>query len=100
MVLYVAGLPMTINYNLRVHYKEKLTLGAGWRLKDALYLQAGYTFLEHFQVIYSYDIGISPLRHGHQGTHEIMVGYRMDFGNAHGKYKGFDEFQKQKYHIF
>ncbi len=97
---YVIGLPLTINYNLRVHYREKFTFGAGWRMKDAVYLQAGYTFLEQIQLIYSYDIGISRLRKGHSNTHEIMLGYRYNFGSSKGGYKNFQNFQRQKYNIF
>jgi type IX secretion system PorP/SprF family membrane protein len=100
MATYVTGCPMTINYNLRVHYKEKITAGVGWRLKDALYLQAGYIFLERIQLIYTYDVGISNLRKGHSGSHEIMLGYRMNINDMSKGYKGFNNFQKQKYHIF
>lgn len=98
--LYVVGLPMTLNYNLRVHYNEKIVAGAGWRLRDAVYLQAGYVFFKQVQFIYSYDIGISHLRKGHSGSHEIMLGYRMDFYAKKGGYKNHGDFQRQKYHIF
>lgn len=98
--LYVVGLPMTLNYNLRVHYNEKVVAGVGWRLKDAVYLQAGYVFFKQIQFIYSYDIGISHLRKGHSGSHEAMLGYRMDFYGSKGGYKNHDNFQRQKYNIF
>lgn len=98
--LYVVGLPMTLNYNLRVHYDEKIIAGAGWRMKDAVYLQAGYVFFKQIQFIYSYDIGISHLRKGHSGSHEVMIGYRTDFYHSKGGYKNHDQFQRQKYHIF
>lgn len=100
MGIYVNGLPMTINYNLRVHYREKITGGIGWRLKDDLFLQAGYIFYGKIQVIYSYDFGISHLRQGHTGSHELMIGYRTDLFRAKKGYNGFQDFQKQKYHIF
>ncbi len=100
MGLYVNGLPMTLNYNLRIHYNEKLIAGAGWRLKDAVYLQAGYVFFEQLQFIYSYDIGISRLRKGHSGSHEVMIGYRTSFTGSKGGYKNHDQFQRQKYNVF
>ncbi|HET6992522.1 MAG TPA: type IX secretion system membrane protein PorP/SprF, partial [Bacteroidia bacterium] len=90
----------TVNYNLRVHYQEKITAGIGWRMKDAIYLQAGYVFFKQVQFIYSYDVGISHLHSGHSGSHEIMLGYRWDVYHKKGGYKGFGDFQKQKYHIF
>lgn len=97
---YVSGLPMTIHYNLRVHYREKIMGGITWRMKDAIALQAGYLFLGQFQVIYSYDIGINALRKGHNGSHEFMLGYRFDFNKKKGGYHSFGDFQRQKYHIF
>jgi type IX secretion system PorP/SprF family membrane protein len=100
MGLYVVGLPMTLNYNLRVHYDEKVIAGLGWRMKDALYLQAGYVFFKQIQFIYSYDIGISHLRKGHSGSHEVMIGYRMNFYANKNGYKNGGDFQRQKYHIF
>ncbi|MDQ3111230.1 MAG: type IX secretion system membrane protein PorP/SprF [Bacteroidota bacterium] len=98
--IYVLGLPMTLNYNLRVHYDEKVIAGLGWRMKDAVYLQAGYVFFEQLQFIYSYDIGISHLRKGHSGSHEVMLGYRTNFGGRKGGYKNSGDFQKQKYNVF
>lgn len=100
MAEYVDGLPMTINYNLRVHYRQNLMVGAAWRLKDAVALQAGWLFFKSVQVIYSYDIGISKLRKGHNGSHEVTLGYRFDFENKKSKYRNFNSFQKQRYSIF
>lgn len=97
---YVDGLPMTINYSLRVHYRQKLMVGAGWRLKDAVYLQTGYVFYKAVQLTYSYDFGISKLRKAHNGTHEITLGYRFDYENKKSRYKNFNSFQRQKYNIF
>ncbi|HTL82485.1 MAG TPA: PorP/SprF family type IX secretion system membrane protein [Bacteroidia bacterium] len=100
MVTYVSGLPMTIDYNLRVHYREHLIVGTAWRLKDAIEVQVGCTFLDNFQVMYSYDLGINKLRKGHDGSHEIMLGYRYNFGDKHGGYKNFGLFQHQRYNLF
>lgn len=100
IALTTLAAPISINYNLRVHYKEKITVGIGWKLKDAIYLQAGYLLLKKIQLIYSYDLGISSLRKGHSGSHEVMIGYRMDVHRKRGQYDKSDGFQKQKYHIF
>ena len=101
MMTYVNGLPLTINYNLRLHYKEKFLVGTGWRLKDAVYGQVGYVFKDRYQIIYTYDFCISHLHKASSGTHEIMLGYRFDMeGGKKGGYKNFNDFQKQKYHIF
>jgi type IX secretion system PorP/SprF family membrane protein len=100
MAEYVDGLPMTINYNLRMHYREKLSVGAGWRVRDAVYLQAGWVLFRSVQIAYSYDIGISKLKKAHNGTHEVTLAYRYDYEKKKGKYNNFNTFQKQRYNIF
>lgn len=97
---YVDGLPMTINYNLRCHFRKKLMVGAGWRLKDAVYAQMGWLFFKTVQVTYSYDFGISHLRKAHTGSHEVTLAYRFDYENKKSKYNNFGSFQKQRYNIF
>lgn len=97
---YVDGLPMTINYSLRVHFRQKLMVGAGWRLKDAVILQAGWVFYRTVQLTYAYDFGISKLRRAHTGSHEITLGYRFDYENKKSKYRNFNSFQRQRYNIF
>ncbi|TND08045.1 MAG: Bacteroidetes-specific putative membrane protein [Bacteroidetes bacterium] len=101
MVNYVVGAPMTIDYNLRVHIREKFLVGPVWRLKDAVALQAGMVFLKKFQVIYSYDLTISKLRKYNSGSHEITLGYKQDFnGNGKNGYRNYEDFQRQKFNLF
>jgi type IX secretion system PorP/SprF family membrane protein len=98
--IYVAGLPMTIHYNLRVHYMEKIIAGASWRMKDAVALQAGYVLFERVQIMYSYDVGISHLRKGHSGSHEIVLGFRWDYHTSKDGYHNNKDFVRQKYNLF
>ncbi|GAB4137122.1 MAG: type IX secretion system membrane protein PorP/SprF [Bacteroidia bacterium] len=100
LATYVSGAPITINYNLRVHYRERFTFGAGWRMRDAVALQAGMIIWKNIQAIYSYDFGISRLRKAHSGSHEITLGYRFDYDKKKSGYRNFDQFQRQKYNIF
>jgi len=100
MINYVVGAPMNIDYNLRVHFREKFLFGAAWRLKDALAPQVGMVFLEKIQFVYSYDLVISRLRRYNSGSHEFTLGYRQNFGNTRNNYRNFDEFQRQKFHLF
>jgi type IX secretion system PorP/SprF family membrane protein len=100
MALYVDGLPLTLNYNLRVHYREKFVFGTALRLRDAVALQAGMVVLNRCQIIYSYDIGYSRLRKAHNGSHELTIGYRLDYDKKKGGYKNFDSFQRQRYNVF
>jgi type IX secretion system PorP/SprF family membrane protein len=96
---YVAGTPLTMDYNLRVHIKEKLFIGTALRLKDAIALQAGVTIRKTFQVGYSYDIVTSKLRPYQSGTHEVTLTFRSDIfdNNHHGR---LSDFVRQKYDLF
>lgn len=100
MITYVVGAPMTFDYNLRVHIKEKFLVGPVWRLKDAVALQAGVILLKRVQLIYSYDFTTSKLRKFNSGSHEIMLGYKQNFHDNKNGYHNFDEFQRQKFNLF
>ena len=44
---------------------------------DALVLLMGVQFNEHYRLSYSYDYGISGLRHFHDGSHEFTLNYNL-----------------------
>src|ERR1035437_9234659 len=69
-VVYAQANPITIDYNLRIHYLQKVFGGISLRLHDAIALQVGYTFKEEFHISYSYDIITSPLRQFQSGRSE------------------------------
>jgi type IX secretion system PorP/SprF family membrane protein len=100
LVNYVIGAPMLIEYNLRVHYREKLMFGGALRLKDSVIPQVGYVYKNRIQLIYSYDFTISRMRSFNSGTHEITLGYRENFGRDKNAYRNFKDFQRQKFHLF
>ena len=51
--------------------------GYSSRSLDALVLIAGMKISDHYTLSYSYDIGLSGLRRGHEGTHEILLNYNL-----------------------
>ncbi|MES2591784.1 MAG: type IX secretion system membrane protein PorP/SprF [Bacteroidota bacterium] len=77
-VNYLAGVPLMIDYTLRVHYKQKLLTGISVRLRDAIAIHLGATLMENFQVSYSYDILINKFRNYSGGSHEIMLKYNFN----------------------
>jgi type IX secretion system PorP/SprF family membrane protein len=92
---YTIGAPFIFDYTLRIHYKEKMFAGASVRLNDALALHVGATFMEYFQVSYSYDFLIGKLKSYSSGSHEIMLVFSSDLSkNKHNKN---DKFLRQKY---
>lgn len=100
LTTYVTGTPLAINYNLRLHIREKFIVGGALRLKDAVALQAGMVILDHYQFIYAYDFGLSRLRSAHSNTHEILLAYNYSFGRKKGGYHGNKDFVRQKYNLF
>lgn len=96
-VVYAQANPITIDYNLRIHYRENVFGGIAFRIHDAIALQVGFTFKKDFQFSYSYDIVTSPLRHFQSGSHEIMLIWSSNLGrDKRSKYDN-NRFKRQKY---
>ena len=45
---------------------------------DALAIIIGTNIGRHYSASYSYDLGLSDLRHVYDGTHEIMLRYNLN----------------------
>ncbi len=83
---YVEGAPILLDYTLRIHYKEKVFGGISIRLHDACAIHVGMSFMDHFQVSYSYDLLLNSFRNYSSGSHEIMLIYSSDiFKHKQGK---------------
>lgn len=96
MMNFISGTPLLIDYNVRLHIRQSVFVGAGWRLRSALIGQVGYTFNNFAQIAYSYDYSINNLRYFNSGTHEIMLVYTFD--KSTNKKPGRNtRFQKQKF---
>jgi len=73
MVKYVAPVPMKVDINLLMRYKDTVWIGGGYRTNDAWSAQIGYWHRQQFQFGYSYDVITSNLRNYSTGTHEVML---------------------------
>jgi len=96
-VLYVQANPMMIDYNLRLHYQQKIFGGISLRLNDAIALHVGTTILEKFHISYSYDIVTSHLRSFESGSHEILLAWSSNIGMDKKKQYDMSRFKRQKY---
>ena len=93
---FVKGAPLTLDYTLLLNYKERVFGGFSIRMGDALALHIGASFLNDFQVSYSYDFLISRLRYSSSGSHEITFVYSTNLTHSkHGRVD--DRFLRQKY---
>jgi type IX secretion system PorP/SprF family membrane protein len=93
---YVKGSPMFLDYTLRLHIRDAVFTGVSIRLRDAIGLHIGYTFLGAYQISYSYDLQVGGLKKYNKGTHEIMLAVSHNiFSTRHGRVN--DKFLHQKY---
>lgn len=96
-VLYVEANPMVIDYNLRIHYMQKVFGGISIRLGDVVAFHVGATFKDDFHISYSYDLVTSSLRAFQAGSHEIMLAWSTNIGQDTKHKYDTNRFKKQKY---
>jgi type IX secretion system PorP/SprF family membrane protein len=74
-----------LDINLMAKYDNKFFGGVSYRLTDAIVAMAGLewplTPKSNIKFGYAYDITLSNIKTYNKGTHEIMLGYCMKFGN-------------------
>lgn len=78
MLKFVAPVPLQIDINTRVVYRNMVWLGFGYRTKDAASVLIGYNYQDQLIFGYSYDITFTDLRKYSSGTHELMIGARFN----------------------
>lgn len=78
LLKYVNPTPLKIDASLRAIYQDMIWLGGSWRNNDAWVAMAGYEWNESLSIGYAYDFTTSNLRNHSDGTHEIMLGFRLN----------------------
>jgi type IX secretion system PorP/SprF family membrane protein len=73
MVKYVDPVPVKLDLNATVRYRDQVWLGAGYRTNDAWCAMIGCWIKGAFQFGYSYDMITSNLRNYSSGTHEVTL---------------------------
>ncbi len=71
----VAGAPMQVDLYTNVIYKDKYTLGIGYRTGDALTFVAKVNITDAIRVSYSYDFRISSVANYSSSAQEFMIRY-------------------------
>lgn len=73
----VKAAPLQGDINLKGIYDNMVWLGASYRTGDAIAIFAGVIIKDQFQIGYAYDITTSNLNNVSNGSHEILLNYRL-----------------------
>lgn len=74
----VIASPLQAEISCKTIYQKMVWGALSFRTMDAFAFLLGYIHNEKIYVGYSYDIGVSPFRTHHSGSHEVMIGYKFD----------------------
>lgn len=69
--------PISADLNLSFYVKEAFSIGASYRIGDALAFLLEYQFKNGLRLGYAYDYNLSALNSYNSGSHEIMVGWDL-----------------------
>jgi type IX secretion system PorP/SprF family membrane protein len=79
-----------LDISLLAVYNSNIFGGASLRgynsnTQDAVVIMGGFQLSPSLQLIYAYDVGLSPLQTVHNGSHEIVIKYRVNKTFGEGK---------------
>jgi type IX secretion system PorP/SprF family membrane protein len=77
MTKYVNGAPVSVDFNVRMGYKELLWFGPAFRNQDAFSVFAGANLSNFVSLSYAYDNTYSKLNTASNGSHEVILGLRL-----------------------
>jgi type IX secretion system PorP/SprF family membrane protein len=75
---YVSHVPLSVDVNVKMGFKDRIWVGAGYRKQDALNMMAGFNINHLFNLTYSYDVTTSTLNQVSRGSHEIVLGLLLN----------------------
>ena len=82
IIKYLNGSPLSIDLNTYFLLQDdKLWIGAGYRIGDAVGIQARYQIIKNLHLGYAYDFTTTDLNKYNQGSHEIILSYEFKFRN-------------------
>lgn len=84
LVRWVSGAPVQFDFNVNALFYETLWLGVSYRTQESIGLLFEIMMGDNLRMGYSYDVGINHMAQYHNGTHEMMINFRL---NTSGKGK-------------
>ncbi len=77
MLKSVKPLPLSIDLNLKLAFRNNVWIGGSYRKKDSFSAMMGFTVSKMFDAGYSYDLTRSQLSTVSNGTHEFVIGLKL-----------------------
>lgn len=74
MVKWLRPLPVSVDYNLRALYNNRIWAGISYRQHDSVAFLAGLTLNHIYELGYAYDTGVSSMG---ASSHEVVLGVRL-----------------------
>ncbi|RXP46614.1 type IX secretion system membrane protein PorP/SprF [Lutibacter sp. HS1-25] len=88
MAKAVNGAPIALDLNANVLYQDRLELGVGYRLNDAVVGMVNFGVTPKLRIGYAYDYTLAKLQAFSSGSHEFLLLYNLDQFNLNN---GFDK---------
>ena len=82
LIKLVPGAPLNIDVNTNVILKDIIWLGASYRIRGSVNGIVQINILESLQFGYAHDFGLSDINEFSNGTHEVMINYRIPVQKA------------------
>jgi type IX secretion system PorP/SprF family membrane protein len=78
LIKWMQPAPLSVDATARFIYRDRLWLGGNYRKDDAVMALVGFSLNYLLDISYSYDLSTSPLREYSRGSHELLVGIRLN----------------------
>lgn len=79
MLKIVSGAPIQADINANILFSDFIWAGLGYRTGDAINMMVGAYITKQLRIGYAYDYTLSALQEFNSGSHEIMLGYDLNY---------------------
>ena len=79
LIKAVQGAPLSIDLSGNFFFNDKFGIGLAHRFDDSFSGLLQYYVTPQFRIGYAYDFTMTELRHYNSGSHELMLGYDLNF---------------------
>jgi type IX secretion system PorP/SprF family membrane protein len=79
MLRMVQGAPLSLDVNANFLFRERIWLGALYRVGDAFGVLGQYQVSDQLRIGYAFDLTTTRIGAYNAGTHELMLNYDLRF---------------------